>query len=374
MLRNHRKEKVLVAIARYPFVGGGVLILGIPMSLSLDIFRTSIPFQHKHAFFYALKCLETNPFCRMTGRFAFQVADGVRKGLFLTGLVLNLIILVIFALALTAGLNSEDNVRSFHWIKGTATTIPKDSTMEPFKVETYMSVNARVVDFMGVKPNVRDLIYKEFEHPTNAFQTGLSGKTVPTVEVTPKTSSGDKITFSHYTEDFCATGNLEADWSCNHPESYERFLDFFALIVLCVIAQLSAALANCQRWTLFGDVNCQKFWATISAIFVCASAFSIYFVTMQFLTFLPTTLQPIGYTEWGAQIPTTTVVWEMSIYIWLILGAAVLKIFDILINCLIATPPGRHEKPSGDYKHVDMDDYMLRFNDCDRAERAYQGP
>lgn len=349
-------------------------------------------------FFACLPCLETNKFCQIVGHFAFQVSTGVRKAIFSFGLILSLIVMVIFFLTFMGLLTSEGGIRTFHWFKGTWKT-PEGN--DDFTVTMYFGVSGRITEFTNVSEAIHTKILKEIEKAKNGEDLAIGGtKLARVVGVYTKgdpdagetkevrqarwsesiidTSEPDgtgnfKHTFVYNTSEFCPVGGLITNKACYNHEGDQMFMTIFFLCILAFVAQITAAMANCQRWTEFGDVNCQKFWAFLSAIIVCTSAFSIYFTAVNMSQIhISNQLNPIGLTSnTNAAVTTKPGVVELSIWMFLILVAAIIKILDIIIHCLVATPPGRHHKADEKNPYVDLPDYLLRFQDCEHPAIPY---
>jgi len=343
--------------------------------------------------FACLPCLEKNKFCQITGKMAFQVGQGVRKIIFTVGMILSFVIMVFMLLGVLSILPSEGNVRTFHWIKATTVVKPKASfdaaeftkmqltkpgTAAPaaFTIDVYMSPHARVVDFIGVDADEKQLIKRAFQNAL--LDTDLTGKPDPDfkleeVEVTGLDTAGaGNISFAYYTSEFCPLDKFETSNICYSADATNDFSFLFMMVTMVFFLQLSAAGASCQRFTEFGDVNCQKFWGFLAALLTCLSAFSTYFMIQSLIDKMPKTLNPIAafnYAEPG--LHTEPVTYESTIWVTLIYVGAYIKIADVLIHCLIATPPGRHATPKESNPYVDLPDYMLRFQDADHPAIPY---
>lgn len=355
-------------------------------------------------FFACLPCLETNKFCQIVGHFAFQVSTGVRKAIFSVGLILSLIVMVIFFLTFMGLLTSEGGIRTFHWFKGTW-IVPNTGTENPTTVTMYFGINGRITEITNVSPELHTKIDAEIltakrgekiqvggtqkgsDTPLKARVIGQYTKGDPfasetqevkdarwnesIIDTSEETGGKFKHTFVYNTSEFCPVGELTANKACYENEGHTKFVTIFMLCILAFVAQITAAMANCQRWTEFGDVNCQKFWAFLSAVIVCTSAFSIYFTAVSIANIdIPSQLNPIGLAT-AEPVATEQGVRELSIWMTLILVAAIIKILDVIIHCLVATPPGRHHKPDERNPYVDLPDYLLRFQDCEHPAIPY---
>lgn len=328
-------------------------------------------------FFACLPCIETNKFCQIVGHFAFQVGTGVRKCIFSLALVFTLAVLVMFIIPVFGVISSEGAIRTFHWYKGT-TKIHPTGGGAAFQISTYIAAFGTVVDFDGTSRAQRRAIKAAFDDAgTTSYVIGENNLRENAFD--PKyvdqnlDANNAKVTFVYYSSDFCATGDFDGNHSCNQKEKVEDNITIVCLLVLAFLAQFTAAMANCQRFTEFGDVNCQKFWGFLSAILVCLSAFSIYTIAQNTLDHLPTdTLHPLGHQAYAEANPVTDAPkWEISWPIYLIFVAGFIKLIDIIIHCLIATPPGRHYKPDENNPYIDLPDYMLKFQNPNHAAIPY---
>jgi len=164
------------------------------------------------------------------------------------------------------------------------------------------------------------------------------------------------------------------DGSCD-----ETPLIFWVLCFLGFIGQITSALADCQRWTEYGDINCQKFCGFISAILACMSAFGAYTMMTGYvgnndnLLGLGSQLSLIGSPIYGSKPYAHADDKGKTIgpYVILLLIAGILKIPDMIIHCIIATPKGRHSHPHKENPVIDLIDYLLRYRDADDPDLPY---
>lgn len=179
---------------------------------------------------------------------------------------------------------------------------------------------------------------------------------------------GHKMIFVHWASDTCIAGAHMWTFLCGDDWILELVLILCLIGFLC---QLSASLSNCQRWTEYGDINCQKFSGWFSAVMVCASAWSAWGIWGHYVEQIKgeMTIPMAGaaYTELtvGEWVITNSLLYTFL----LVIGC--IKIYDILVHCLVATPVGRHTKWNEGNKPEEMDEYMLRFQDANIGALPY---
>jgi len=120
------------------------------------------------------------------------------------------------------------------------------------------------------------------------------------------------------------------------------------MVSFSVLTQFAQMMTNLQRTTVFGDVNCQAGVGVITGFTGLASTLSSLFMYWGLCgQLLPTDVHQYVQIEWS-----------LGPAFWCLFAATILKINDITIHCMLATPAARHKEPP---KHArgDLVDYLM---------------
>lgn len=302
---------------------------------------------------------ETNPCCRCMGGIVLQVGALVRKIIFITVLFINLLLIVFFILGLIGNISP-----SFPWYKGTATTIPSDGhEAGAFQINHEIFGSFRKTELIGVNQEQKEAIQKELTAPTNTDLTGEINKVdADSFSVTWTTNKSDPSKFdAEITSDpssLCTIGLFKSELTCGG--GYWKFYEFIAIMVCSIITLIAASFMSCQRFTAYGDINCQKWSAIIAAVFGAIMAASLYFMALGMKeNFLPSKFFFIGWRNFSfGSEPTTPVKWELGAVLHLVLVAMIINLLLAIVHFLIAGPPGR--KQTIEYGWTSLEDYMAQ--------------
>lgn len=249
------------------------------------------------------------------------------------------------------------------------------------KITYYMVPWGRVAEFefqnlsVEMINYIKDAMQKQIEIEANSNREEKARNYVSEDVDPPDWEATDKLVFAAWAGQTCIVSGPVTGW-CEIGD--EKLQLFFWLCMLGMLAQLTAAMADCQRWTEYGDFNCQKFNGFISAILSCLSAFGAYATFMSLVNRLNNKAEnkhhafiPIASTSYGWEIWSGEPEVEYTFIATLILISGFLKIPDILAHCLISTPKGRHHKPDDMNPVQDLVDYLLRYRDANEPELPY---
>eukprot|EP00397_Hematodinium_sp_SG-2012_P017581 GEMP01017986.1.p1 GENE.GEMP01017986.1~~GEMP01017986.1.p1 ORF type:complete len:385 (+),score=51.11 GEMP01017986.1:166-1320(+) len=338
-------------VCALPVCGGWCMPTENPDESCFRHFSNEWTIPAQPCFYACMPILEQNKCCFCIGGFGFQIPDGARKGLMCCALCLSFLAMILFALTFFGLHCDADGIKSWYWIKGSG-------EIGGASITYYMTIFGRFVETSS--SDISSYVNGGSEErtqwfPSDHFESESGGYTF----------DGD---------DACLFGNPKTVLTCQNCRGY--LSNAFYLSIMAMLGQIGAMLANCQRFTPYGDVNCQKCFGLISSIMTMLTAISAYLQFQGCYGQLPERMgsdiafppAPEDSTSATSQV-TASFTWESSIWMTLVLIGGILKIIDILVHCLVSTPHGRHETP--DPLQVDLPDFLLRFNNANKPAVPY---
>jgi len=121
------------------------------------------------------------------------------------------------------------------------------------------------------------------------------------------------------------------------------------MVSLALLSQFAQMMTNLQRTTVFGDVNCQN---GVGVITGCTGLITTLSSLLMFWGMCARVLPKSLHEE-------VVIYWRLGPAFWCLLTATVLKINDITVHWLLATPKARHVPPPIE-KRTDLLDFMMR--------------
>lgn len=262
-------------------------------------------------FFSRRSWCETCRCCQAFGRVGLPVEDRVRKIAMMCGMTGNLIMLVFCFVACLGATTSGSMLKSTYWATGFA------KGEHGFELTSYLGVSMR---------------YDEVTCPGGTEHPGC----VEFWQEQGYILEGDILTAEMVwtDESICALTNISSQNVTGEREQVLEACEQCAgvgyavpTLVLGVFAQIPTAATNCQRSTVFGDVNCQATMGFVS----------------NFVTFaLGISSLSSWYGACYVEMPTTVsgfdVEWSLGGGFVLLVIATFFKIVDGLLHFSVSTP------------------------------------
>lgn len=276
------------------------------------------------------KCMpyvETSTCCRAVGGIGLSCASSNRKPLMTCGAIINTLSLVLTLMGSLALSDSASMTKSWSWVQATG-------HVREVELKSYAGVSAKVdiIDCSGAKDPAActaNLVGQDFvEQGKHKFERVMSFDS-------HECGGGDKIkaVFSQLSPE------QQASWK-QLKDQCEKCKDKAiteSTLILSMVTVLPSIATNLQRATKFGDINCQAFVGSVTATF----------------SFLSSMMSMVKYAQaCRKEMPESIAVgvdeikmtWKMGPGFLCVLLGTVIKVIDILIHCLVPTPPGRWKK------------------------------
>lgn len=277
--------------------------------------------------------IETSRCCRFFGRFGVGCVAPYRGHIMMFGMCGNLVMLVFCFVAFLGTTTSTSMIKRAYWAKGVT------SNQAMGTVTTFLGVNMRYDEVDCTEANDEVACQNNWKAQNYVLEDGLMTRAMSWSDeelcnVPADVSSQSQAQLEEL------QGVATACESCASCDSYST-----GMLFLNIITQFPTAATNCQRSTVYGDINCQATMGFVSNVVGFFSGM-------------------LSLQGWGSvcykDSPKTMfgedIEWNIGIGFVFLLLATIFKTVDAMLHCVVPTP----ERTAEEVKTcTELHDYLI---------------